>query len=603
MTYSALRVCRWFLWTAVIAALLSLWLACGQAEAPTPIPTATPTKAPAATPTPTTVRPVATLTPTTAGPVATPTPTLVATPTSAKPAAEKPRAGGTLEDVLGVYPHAFDPQLLAVTPDFFFSNAKLYNNLLINYEGQNIECEICSEWHLENNNKTMVFTLIPGIKFHNGQELTSEDVKYSLRMVMGEIDGLVSARAGVLKEYVESVTAPSKYGVHLNLVRPSAFVPKILSVSAAVIYRAGTTREDLSKAPSGTGPYLIKLVVPGATWEMERNPNYFKPGLPYIDKIRQTTVADATTRVAAFLTHKVEYNIGPQRPADQFLPSLYKLRDEGKITIEPFLKGTALWGSFMNNTKPPFDNLKMRQAVNLVFDRRAFAKATHAQYGDPLGGARAQLLVFFEADAPYGRSESQMWNVVPGWGTGTKKQQEIEQAKQLVIQAGYPNGLEIKQMARLPLAAYSELNQQELASIGIRGTLDQVTAAVHGDRLAKVDYLINPYILRMTTSDPDEVIGQHWVIGGARNVTGYSNPEVDRLFVQMSSELDPAKKVAPFTQMQDMIVVTAVGKATQSGQMAEGYWWNRLRGVTIGMAMHVAGSSGAARGDRWWLRE
>ncbi|MEK7778074.1 MAG: ABC transporter substrate-binding protein [Chloroflexota bacterium] len=587
---------------SILVPILLFILACGPGEQPTPTPTATPTKAPAATSTPTTA-PVVTPAPTTVGPVATPTPTLVATPTTAGPVAEKPQRGGTLEDVIGVYPPTFDPQLLAVTPDFFWSNAKLYNNLLINYEGQTIECEICSEWHLANNSKTMVFTLIPGIKFHNGQELTSEDVKYSLRMIMGEVDGIVSPRSGVLKEYVQSVEATSRYEVRLNLVRPSSFVPKILSVSAAVMYRAGTTRADLNKAPAGSGPFLIKEVIPGASWKMERNPNYFKPGQPYIDKINQTTVVDANTRAAAFLTHKAEFNIGPQRPADQFLPGFYKLRDEGKITIEPFLKGTALWGSFMNVTKPPFDNLKMRQAVNLVLNRRAFADATHAKYGDPLGGARAQLLVYFEADGALGRPESQIWNVLPGWGTGAKKQQEIEQAKQLVKDAGYPNGLEVPQMARLPLAPYSELNQQELAIIGIRGPLDQVTATVHGDRLGKIDYLINPYILRMTTSDPDEVIGQHWVTGGGRNVTGYSNPEVDRLFVQMSSELDLAKKVALFKQIEEIIIFKDQGYAPEPGQIAEGYWWKRLEGVKTGMAMHVAGSSGNARGDRWWLRD
>ncbi|MDO8749611.1 MAG: ABC transporter substrate-binding protein [Dehalococcoidia bacterium] len=596
-------------WVAsILVPILLFILACGPGEQPTPtptpkaVPTATAITVPVATPTSTAPGPVATPTPTRPGPVATPTPTLVSTPTSAAPAAEKPRSGGTMEEVYRDVVPNFDVQLLSATPSFFTANGKLYNNLLINYEGQKIECEVCSEWHLENNSKTMVFTLIPGIKFHTGQELTSEDVKYSLRMIIGDVDGIVSPRSGVLKEYLQSIEAPSKYGVRLNLARPSSFVPKVLSLTSSAIFRAGTTRDDLNKAPAGSGPYLLKRVIPGASWEMERNPDYFKAGLPYIDKIKQTVVVDPNTIAAAFLTHKVEYDLYPQRPPDQFLPAYYKLRDDGKVTIEPFLKGTALWGIWMNVTKPPFNNLKMRQAVNLVADRRNFADVTHSKFGDPLGGARAQLLVFYEDDGAYGRPESQIWDVLPGWGTGAKKQQEIQQAKQLVIDSGYPNGLDIKEMAR-GTSAYNELVQQELFKIGIRATLDPVTPAQHADKLAKLDYTINPYLFRQTTSDPDEVIGLAWVTGGSRNINGYSNPEVDKLFIQMSSELDSAKKVALFKQIEDIIIFKDQGYAPEPGNIAEGYWWKRLEGVHVGMAMHVAGSSGNARSDRWWLRD
>ncbi|MDO8749734.1 MAG: ABC transporter substrate-binding protein [Dehalococcoidia bacterium] len=587
-----------FLRVAIIAALVSLWLACGQAEAPTPTPTATPTKAPAATATPTKAT-VATPTPTAVavGPVATPTPTLVATPTSAAPVTEKPRYGGTLEDGLGLFTPSFDGQFHSGSPDYFWANAKLYSNLLINYEGQKIECDICSEWHLANGNKTMVFTLIPGIKFHTGQELTSEDVKYSIRMMIGDVDGIISPRSGVLKEFIESIETPSKYEVRVNLVRPSLYVPKVLGTASSMIYRAGTTRADLTKAPAGSGPFLIKEVVPGASWKFERNPNYFKPGLPYIDKINQTTVADINTRVAAFLTHRIDFWITPTRPADQYMPKYQQLRDEGKVNSQVFSRGTALHGVFMNVTKPPFDNLKVRQAVNLVLDRPAFGKVYAGERYTP------HLLVYTEADVPYGRPANQVWDVLPGWGTGAKKQQEVEQAKRLAVEAGYPNGLDnIRQTNQLNWLE-PELLQQELRKLGIRTNIETYPSVTYQAKNTALDYSVTIFLYRQTTSDPDEIIGSNWVTGGARNLPGYSNPEVDKLYIQMSSEIDPAKKVALFRQIEDIIIFKDQGYAPTPDTDVEGFWWKRLQGVTIGMAMHVAGSSGNARGDRWWLKD
>ena len=499
---------------------------------------------------------------------------------------------------MNTYAEHYDFQGTASGNDRPYTLGKLYNMLLINYEGKNVECEVCSEWHLANSGKTMVFTLIPGIKFHNGQEMTSEDVKYSLRMLIGEVDGIVSARAGSLKEFVASIDAPSKYEVRLNLTNPSGYVPKIMAVANNVIYRAGTTRDDLKKAPAGSGPYLLVKAVPGASFEMTKNPNYFKPGLPYIDNIKMALVVDTNTRVAAFLTHKIEFVGGPGGQPAQFLPQFYKLRDEGKISSYKFLIGTRFEGAHMAVTKPPFDNLKLRQAVNLAFDLRAYGDAMLA------GEDRAAVLVFREADGEYGRPESQVWDVLPGWGTGTKKQQEIQQAKQLVIDAGYPNGLDITWMAQSGSTTAPELFQQELTKIGLRTKLEIVaTQDVFNARQLKQEYQISWFSFALTTAAPEEVVGAYWVTGAARNPSGYGNPEVDKLFIQMSSENDPAKKVALFKQIEQIIVFKDQGWAPMPSDVPEVFWWKRLQGVGWGMSSHPTASSGLGRGDRLWFKD
>ncbi|MDO8751415.1 MAG: ABC transporter substrate-binding protein, partial [Dehalococcoidia bacterium] len=532
-------------------------------------------------------------------PVATPTPTLVATPTPAAPAAEQPKRGGILNQVLGVYTPNFDAQLLSATPNYFSANGKLYTNLLVNYEGGNIECEVCSEWHLENNSKTMVFTLIPGIKFQTGEEMTSADVVYSLKMIMGEIDGLVSSRSGALKEYVQSIEAPSKYEVRINLVRPSAFVPKVLSVAAAVIYKNGTTRADLNKAPAGAGPFTVKSIVPGASWEVERNPNYFKKGQPYLDGYKFTVVADTNTQAATFLTGRVHM------PAyllniKAYEPQLLALESQGKIKRYLDLGGCGATMVLLNNAKPPFNSLKMRQAVNLVLNRTDIDKVS---WGDMIATGVPQLL-FFEPRQEFGTPADKIWNVIPGWGTGAKKQQEIEQAKQLVKDAGYPSGIDnVDQLISVGTSNPPEshdLVQQELAQAGIRTKFSfATTTAQREQRLSTLDYQSFYYSICFITRDPDEAIGSYFLTGGARNWLGYSNPEVDKLYVQMSSEVDPVKRKALFYQLQDIIVVKDVAWVPIPTYQGLTWVWTSVRGYTLGLSLHSG--SGLQRADRLWL--
>ncbi len=577
----------------VLLPLLVTLFACGPGAEPTPTPTlATPTATPklGSTVAPT---PTATSKP---GPIATPAPTLVATPTPTP--AEQPRRGGRLGYVASQYPPNYDPQIASVGGGHNVWMAKLYSNIFVNYEGDSVACEICESWNLENGGKTLHFKMLKGIKFHNGKEMKSADVVYSLKMLMGDIDGLVSPRAGIIKEYIDSIQNSGDYEFRINLAQPSVFVTKILALGNAAIYPEGTTREGLQSAPAGSGPFLLKQAVQGVSWTLERNPNYFKGGLPYLDGADITIVVDETTSAGIFLTGKTLIRSSSDRSSlPQFAPTLRKLVQDGKLTTLP-IGSYGPTGVWINVTKPPMDNLKVRQALNLVIDRVGMGNIMYKEYASP-------QLLFFTQGEEYARPASEIWNVVPGWGTGAKKQQEVEAAKKLVIDAGYPNGIDIKQMTR-GTTGQSPYNgaeplQQALKGIGIRTTLDVVTPADQAVRMANLDYLFQVYRYLTTVKDPDEVLGQYWITGGARNNFGYSNKEVDRLFVAISSELDPIKRKQLYRQVEDIIVLQDVGYAPLSSVDGDVYWWNKLGGFQLGFS--VGFSAGLNRADHLWLRE
>ncbi|MFH1141168.1 MAG: ABC transporter substrate-binding protein [Chloroflexota bacterium] len=584
-------------WLAfVLVPLLLFVLACGGEEAtPTPAATATATatamatatatatKAPTATPT---TGPAATPTPTRAGPTATPTPTVVATPTPTP--GVQPQRGGSLIQTTSTGPIHWDLQIYAAGSHY----AHPYNNLFYNPHDDVITCELCKEWHLENGGKTMVFNMIQGIKFHDGREMTSADVAYSLNKIMGQIDGIISVRCGVIKEYIDSITTPSKYELRINLVRPTDFLPKVLSTFYCVIYPNGTTRADLQSKPYGSGPWLVTNMVSGAGYTLERNPNYFKPGLPYLDKV-QMQIAAADASAAAFETHRTDFHIVAEPGTT--LTRLLKMAGEGKVGLRKAPTGCNPSGMFMNVSKPPFSDINVRKASYLALDRVGYGQAIWG--GDYLTG------LLFRGDSEWGRPVKEIWNVVPGWGTGAKKQQEIEQGKQLLITAGYAKGIDVDQMNQggVRITAQSELIQGDLAKIGIRTTIKTVGGAAEADpKRANLDYFMEAGNKCQTTMDPDEMIGSYWITGAARNVFGYYNPEVDRLYLLMSAETDHAKRVQLVRQLEDIIILKDFAHGGEPENYTQHFWWPRLHNAG-GMGLTPPYGSGMGRWEQWWI--
>ncbi|MSQ22235.1 MAG: hypothetical protein EXR53_02870 [Dehalococcoidia bacterium] len=572
---------------AMILPALLFALACGAAEppAPTPTPVATATSTPAPT-----AAPLATSTPTRPGPVATPTPTSVASP-SPTPGVQ-PKKGGVFRISGSDVPH-YDSQIHSTQP-YYNPLAKLYNNVFVNYVDDKVECEICKEWRLENSGKTMALTMIEGVKFHDGREMTSADVAYSLKKMTGEIDGISSPRCGVLREYVTSIETPSKYVLRINISRGAAFVPKALTIASCVIYPDKTTRQDLQSQAFGSGPFLLKSAITGAGWKLERNPNYFKPGLPYLDSIEMPVTGGEPATIAAFYTGKIDYT-GSRSPAAQYLPQLYKLRDDGRVNYRKGIAGCHPHGAFVVTTKPPFNDIKVRKAMNLALDRVAWSNTVYN------GDTVPQLL--FTADSDFGRPSSEIWNVLPGWGTGAKKQQEIEEAKKLLTEAGFPKGMDIPQMSATSgsTLTMNEAINQQLALAGIRTKMELTEAVERSNRELKLDYIILAWRYCQTTMDPDELIGQMFISGGSRNVSGYINPEIDKMYAQMSGELDITKRKQLVRQMEDIIVLRDVVYGPMPEQFDEGFWWKRVKNHTFGLSSGFA--SGQYRADTIWVEQ
>ena len=562
---------RSFFYIALLVPLLAFALACGAAEQPAP----TPTQAPLAVPTPTALP--------------TPTPT---------PVGGVPKRGGQLIQYGGYESHWDQTQLCC--PSALVGLSKIYQTVLWQPSQDTIDCDLCKTWSLDNGGKTIVLNLRGDAAFHNGAPIKARDIKYSLEKIMGRIDGVVNVRNGFMKEYIETIDAPDDLTVKINMKAPSPLVAAALTVPMAAILPDGTKRADLTAAPVGpsnkytSGPFYVKEAVPDSHVLYERNPNYFKKGLPYLDSIKVQVFTDASAASTALLIGKVDMFVQLGTPPAQFWPQLNRAEKAGTLGVvdKPYYcLGAASW---MNQTKPPFDDARVRKAFDLAIDRVEYGQVKYS--GDYIAAT------YFPADTIWGRPASTIWDVIPGYGTGAKKKAEIAEGKKLLADAGYPNGMDMKLLyaGGSWTAGDAEVIQRNLKAIGVRAELDLQTDAAN--RWAQLNYQFYLFRACHAIGDPDELVGNYYIKGGGRNFQGYTNPKVEDVYIQMSSEQDPAKRKLLYTQIEDILIADVASLRAVDGTYK--WWYNsKLRGFTAGSTGNTLYRIGTNRGEDWWISQ
>lgn len=586
---------------AALAALVAVAVAaCGDDPTPTPRPaaTATPTSAgPEPTPTP---RP----TPTPGELQTRPTPTPV--PTSTPTPATTIKRGGVLQGY-NCCDINLDPHRQALNSYV----SEIYSQLLHNPRGTDIECDLCTSWSVENEGRTLRFNLRDGVLFHDGSVLTSADVKYSLAKIQGLVDGIPSRAIGYLRDYVDDtkgdatysqdgetkdgVTTPDAHTVELHLKQPSAFVPQLLVLGAALIIKENTTTEEASTNPIGSGPFQLKELQPSSFIELERNLNYYEIGddglpLPYMDGLKTFVIKDENVALSQFLTGRVDFmrTLNPIPPS--FEPQIDELVANGEASRQRYAPPQSPVGLFFNVSKPPFDDLKLRQAVNLVIDREAYNQALWN--GNSFPGLPMAFTIF-------GRPDDEVWNVLPGWGTGEKKAEEVEQAKALMVEAGYGDGIKDVNMLTVNFSGTINMGEffaAELAKLGIEATLDIQDFAVWNPRTESGDFHLTPMWWTLFTADPDESLANQYITGAVRNTMHYSSAEIDRLFQEQSVELDQERRLQLVRQIEDILLEdlpVADAMSPQANFIQHSY----VRGWEFG----IAAGAGARNRERMWL--
>ncbi|MBI2909580.1 MAG: ABC transporter substrate-binding protein [Chloroflexi bacterium] len=426
-------------------------------------------------------------------------------------------------------------------------------------EPEKILGDLAEKWEVSPDGTVYTFHLLKGVKFHDGSTLTSEDVRYSVQRIIDPPRNIISTRRSTLAA-IKEVTAPDPDTVTITLkYAQGSFLP-MLAVGMIVVYpkKVVEAKGDMKTDIVGTGPFMYKDYSLGSFFEAKRNPNYFVKGLPYLDGLRFYVIRDDSTRLAAFRSGRVNL-VDPTR-ADGLRPTQVQTirKDMPEAVIVKYPALSSRWLD-MVVTIPPFNDVRVRQAVSLAIDRQAAIKLLASGEAD-IGGV-------FVSGSDWATPEAELLKT-PGYRQ--PKDADIAEAKRLLAEAGFPRGFKASILAR---ASFSDdmavLMKEQLARVGIQLELVVQDTTLFLTQLSKMAYPLVARPTALSLSDPDE-LSRYLVSTGGTNRLGFKNQEVDALFDKRSRAMDVSerRKIVRELEMKLIELAPVVVMFWQRGNVA-----------------------------------
>jgi len=288
----------------------------------------------------------------------------------------KPRYGGELIFPVPSEPPSYDAHR-EQTFGVIHPVAPHYNGLLqvdpTDPTGTKPAPDLAESWTISKDGLLYTFKLRRGVKFHDGSDMTSKDVKASYDKIIFPPAGVLSDRKGQY-EVVEVVEAPDPYTVRFRLKWPAASFLSSISSPWNWIYKADILAKDphwYETHIMGTGPFLFVEHVKGSHWVGKKNPNYWDKGKPYLDGYRALFISSSSAQVAAVRGERAHIQFRGFSPAER---DTLKGALGDKITVQESPWDCILMVA-INHQKKPFDDKRVRRALSLALDRYEGSKA------------------------------------------------------------------------------------------------------------------------------------------------------------------------------------------------------------------------------------
>lgn len=522
------------------------------------------------------------------GPVTTPAATSAPAPTpTAQPGEpfymkaidhDKAKRGGTLRLAAHGPPSMFDIYASGTIANVG-AQAPMYD-LLVRQDPRDpklpIVPSLATSWDISPDGMTYTFHLRKGVKFHDGTDFGAEDVKATFDRIVFPPANLLSLRILPIKETV----VRDRYTVVMRLSEPRDSYTFLASLAGG--WNVITSKKALDKYNGdlkqvdnfpGTGPFMYKSRTT-ESWEMVRNPNYWNPYAPYVDRIVHVWLKAWTPELAAAL-------LGGQVDWGMWLdPSAYQ-----KVKASPNMSG-LIWlapnlGSWIgfNTEHAPLNDSRVRRALNLALDQDALIKIT--QQFDPT----VQMADYLPP--PYGKSYEELMKEYPN--APATREKAIADAKKLMADAGYPNGIPktfnfvVRESPQnRQLAAYAQAEWERL--LGVKTNLEVVQVSAMVDRQVAGTFDMISHAQCLGGADLSATIRMCYSINKTTgkksdsNFTNFRNAEFDKLLDQFSAEMNAERKLQLGRQLNQILN----NEMPSTGLLVNGRaygWYNYVKGL------------------------
>jgi peptide/nickel transport system substrate-binding protein len=457
-----------------------------------------------------------------------------------------PKTGGVLRYGITMRPPHFDVHQSG-TINNLGSQGCMFDNLIRRDprdSGRTIIPDLAHSWEIAKDGKTYTFFLRKGVLFHDGAELTAEDVKATFDRIAKPPQGISISRS-ILFKAVSEINARDKYTIEFKLSepRPAAFIMSAIASGWNVIVRKKTLEDNnynLRKVEiyPGTGPFKSVRRVENEVWVMERNPNYWNKGLPYLDGIEFYHALPFSTDLgSAILSGRVDYI----RITDPVTAR--------KAKATPGLSTTAfnqsvIQGTWVNSKRKPFDDPRVRRALHLAFDRPALIDVVKDVTPMRVGGF---IYPFSDFATPPEELDKRV-----GYQTDTAA--ALKEARALMAAAGHPDGLKgldflVRDVASFKLWAQA-IQAMLQEGLNVQCNLRTVVESVWFDDAANGHFDLSIGAIVSTLLDPSDYFNAWYRTGGPQNYSFWDNSKFNALVDEIDHEVDPAKRLALVRQTE-----------------------------------------------------
>jgi peptide/nickel transport system substrate-binding protein len=459
------------------------------------------------------------------------------------PAAAQTR-GGTLNLIVQPEPPILVLGLNQQSPTQYVGS-KIYEGLLTYGADLKPLPGLAKAWDVSTDGLTYRFTLQDGVKWHDGKPFTAADVVFSADKFLRQVHPRVRP---ILNRYLASATAIDDHTVEFKLKEPFApFLQLFGTDNMLVVPRhiyEGTdfATNPANQHPIGTGPFMFGSWTRGSDIVLTRNPNYWQKGLPYLDKIVFRVIPDSASRAVAFERGDVQVLRGGD------VDNVDIKRLESIPGVEHTTKGTEMYSTItsmlMNERKPPFDNVKVRQAVMHAINRDFIVRNVFFGIGKVATGPISSTTLFYDSNVP-------AYKYDPKQAAALLKESGVDVSKYPIKILNYPYGSAWDRLA--------EYVSQSLQRVGFNVQIEGTDAGGWAQRVASFDF---DTTFHFTDQFGDPAIGvsrlflSSNIVKGSPfvNNEGYQSPETDALFNKASSSLIPAERQKLYSEIQNVLV-------------------------------------------------
>ena len=443
------------------------------------------------------------------------------------------KTGGTLNMGISFDATIFDPAQTQNNMELWVEMEVFSRLVRVNNVGTDIEGDLAESWDVSDDGAVYTFHLRPDAKFSDGSPVTADDVVFSIQRAAAD-DTLVFWTFEAMKD-IEAVDPQT---VRVTLNGPAApFANDIALWGASIVKKdsaeAGTADGGLSLI--GSGPFMLDSWQKGEQIVLKKNPYYWEKDsagnqLPYLDQVNLILLTDDNTRMLKLQAGEIDTALNV--PYNQIQP----LSQDPNLIIS----ATPLYGITsvaLNQAKPEFADVKVRQAMNYAIDREAMVQT--ALFG-------------------YGRAACSPINLVWFYTDEYCYTYDVDKAKQLMAESSAPDGFS----ASLMIAAGASVDNQlavmmkdMLAQINIDVTIEPIDSGTQWERRTKEDYDMTMGSGTSDNLDPNSNMLFCCVSDGGADssYTGWKDPEVDAIFRKTQTEMDFAKRSEYYDEFQKLV--------------------------------------------------